>query len=215
MTDELKSFDIDDEPQGEAPAPEGEDAERAERIDEIKRLAASGELDAPAEADEIVAALVDTLRERDAVFAKLQHAVADHQNFARRASNNEREARVQAQTGVLQSVIPILDHFELALGQNPETTSAASVIDGVRMIRSELLRSLSQFGVAIVAPAPGDAFDPVQHEAMLYEPAEGVEQGAVARCLGQGYTLSGRVVRPAKVALAQPTQNPASEPEDA
>ncbi|GJM18282.1 MAG: hypothetical protein DHS20C14_04950 [Phycisphaeraceae bacterium] len=195
---EVTEYDI---PEMDA-EPDVADADRADRVEEIQRLARSGELEAPSGAEEIVEALTETLNAHDELFAKLQRAVADHQNFQRRAGINEREAGTQALSGVLQGIIPVLDNFDLALAQDPETVTAQQVVGGVAVIRDELMRVLRSYGVAPIAPAVGDEFNPVEHEAMLRQSAEGVEPGHIALALGVGYKLGDRVIRPAKVAVA-------------
>lgn len=177
------------------------DSAEPERIEEIQRLARCGELEVPCGCEEIAAALIDALARHDDLLAKLQRAVADHQNYQRRAGINEREARTQALTGVVQSVIPVLDNFDLALGQNTETATAEQIIGGVRVIRDELMRVLQTYGVSAIDPQVGDEFDPNAHEAMLQQPAEGLAPGHIAANLGIGYRLGERVVRPAKVAV--------------
>lgn len=186
----------------EEPTLEADPAEDAERIKEIQRLAASGGLEAPSGGDELVEALRAAVAERDELFAKLQRLAADHQNFQRRAQLNEREASDQAKRGILQSIIPVLDQFELALGQKTEGVSPKSILGGVKMIQSEFLRILGNCGVSPINPEPNEEFDPMRHEAMMQQPAEGIEPGHVSRCLGVGYALGDRVVRPAKVAVS-------------
>lgn len=194
--DEPKVYDLDVEPE------DPHDADREARLAEIAALARRGELDAPAGAEEIVEALVKALAERDDTFAQLQRTAADYQNYRRRAVNNEAEARTQATTGVVQSLIPVLDHFDMALGQNTESVSAEQVVGGVRLIRDEVMRVLTGYGVAQIAPEPGGEFDPRLHEAMTQQPAEGIEPGRIASVFAVGYQLGERVVRPAKVAVA-------------
>lgn len=176
--------------------------EDAERLKQLQQMALDGSLEAPAGADEIVEALRLAIRERDEMFSKLQRLAADHQNFQRRAKLNEDEAKDQAKRGILQSIIPVLDQFELALGQKTEGVTPESILGGVKLIQSELLRVLGNCGVSTIAPEPGDEFDPLRHEAMLQQPAEGIEPGHVSQCLGVGYALGERTVRPAKVAIA-------------
>jgi len=201
----VREFDIPDMDE-EPTLDEANAADRAERIAEIQELARAGSLEAPAGAEEIVEALRGALAERDELLARLQRTAADHQNFQRRAANNEREAGTQARTGVVQSIIPVLDHFELALGQDPAKSTAEQIVGGVRVIRDELMRVLANFGVSVIDPTPGDEFDPNCHEAMLRQPADGVPPGCVSLNLGVGYKLGDRVVRPAKVAVA-PTED--------
>ena len=195
----------DDSAEGDRSRPDfGPDPERLARMTEITQLAAAGELDAPAGAEEIVEALAHAARERDEMFTKLQRALADYQNFQRRARLNEREARESGTRSVVERALTILDHFELALGLDPAKASAEQVIGGVRVIRDELLRVLSGFGVAVIEPSPGDEFNPTQHEAMLRMPTAEHPEGTIAQIMSVGYMLNERVVRPAKVGVAAP-----------
>ncbi len=180
---------------------QAEREEHAARMESIRQLAQSGELEVLPEQAEIVEALIDTINQRDELQDKLLRAVADHQNFQRRASGNEREARTGATQGVVQSLIPLLDTFEMALLQDAEKVSAQQVIDGVKMIRDEFLRMLSGYGVTSIDPKVGDEFNPMEHSAMMQQPAEGIEPGHISLNMGIGYKLGDRVVRPAKVAV--------------
>ncbi len=187
--------------------------EHAARMESIRQLAQSGELEVLPEQAEIVEALLDTIHQRDELQDKLLRAVADHQNFQRRASGNEREARTGATQGVVQSLIPLLDTFEMAMLQDPEKVSAQQVIDGVKMIRDEFLRMLGSYGVTSIDPKVGDEFNPMEHSAMMQQPAEGIEPGHIAQNMGIGYKLGDRVVRPAKVAVV-PTPNTMNEEDE-
>ncbi|HYE02165.1 MAG TPA: nucleotide exchange factor GrpE, partial [Phycisphaerales bacterium] len=58
--------------------------------------------------------------------------LADFQNYQRRALGNEREARVQGATGVLTSILPVLDNFDLALAQDPQSVTVQQMLEGSR-----------------------------------------------------------------------------------
>lgn len=156
------------------------------------------------------AALIDQLQadvakfaaERDQAVAAYKQSLAEFANYQRRALTSEQQAREQAVRKTLESIIPVMDHFELALAQNPETATAKSVIDGVSMIKDELLRALSAQGVEAIRPGAGEAFDANRHKAIVQQPAEGVEPGAVVQTLRTGFMLGGRVIRPAEVIVA-------------
>lgn len=178
------------------------DRDAAERYETIRQLALSGELEHPPEAEEIVETLLDTIAQRDETQARLLRAAADHQNFQRRAANNEREAREMGVRGVVGSLIPLIDQFEMAMAQDPAKVSGETIVLGVKMIRDEFLRVLAGYGVAPIAPQVGDEFNPGDHEAMMQQPAEGVEPGCVSMVMSTGYKLGDRVVRPAKVGVA-------------
>ena len=175
--------------------------EHAARMESIRQLAVAGELETSDENEEIVEALVDTIRARDELSDKLLRMAADHQNFQRRASGNEREARTSATQGVVQSLIPLLDTFEMALMQDPEKVSSQMVMDGVKMIRDEFMRMLSGYGVSPINPSVGDEFNPAEHAAMMQQAVEGIEPGHISMNMGIGFKLGERVVRPAKVAV--------------
>ncbi len=166
---------------------------------------------APLDTVDETAALIDDLslkvdaltRERDDAQEAHKRALAEFQNYQRRSLANEQQAREFGVRGVLQSVMPVVDHFDMALGLDAEKTTAKQVMGGVAMIKDELLRVLGAHGVAVIRPAPGDAFDPNLHEAIVHVPADGVGAGCVVATLRLGYSLSGRVVRPAQVSIAK------------
>ncbi len=178
------------------------DTDRAARFETIRQMALAGELEYPPESEEIVEALIDTIAQRDENFGRFQGMAAEHQNFQRRASLNENEARISSRQGVVQALIPLMDHFEMALLQDPEKVSAKDVISGVEMIRSEFLKMLSDYGVSAIEPKVGDDFDPGKHAAMMQQAVDGVEPGCISMLMGVGYMLGDRVIRPAKVGVA-------------
>ncbi len=137
---------------------------------------------------------------------KYLRTLADYQNSQRRAIQNEQEARLQARSGVIQSVLSVVDHFDLALMQDPSKTTVEQIINGVKVIRDELLKVLQSQGVKLIAPAAGAEFEPSLHQAIMQQSAEGVESGKIVATLQAGYVISGpsgdRVVRAAKVSVA-------------
>ena len=175
----------------------------AERIEELVAAARADDLELPVGAEDFALALRAVAGERDDLKDRFARTAADYTNFQRRAANNEREARQLAAGGVVQSVLTIVDYFDYALKQDPETATVQQVIGGVEMIKSELIRVLGNHGVQPIAPEPNAEFDPLKHEAVEHAEADDVEPGHVARCIGAGYMLGDRVVRPAKVAVAK------------
>jgi len=133
---------------------------------------------------------------------KYHRALAERQNFQRRAQLNERDAREQGARRVLESLLGVLDNLDLALGQNLENASAEQILGGVNVIKNEFIRVLGAQGVTRIEPEAGETFDPQRHEAVVHQPMEGVPPGAVSALLQVGYQLGERVVRPAKVAVA-------------
>lgn len=131
-----------------------------------------------------------------------QRALADYQNFQRRAVQNETEAHRQGVTSVLGSILPVLDHFDLALSQKPTDESGTKILEGVKVIRGELIRALENHGITLLNPQPNDEFDPNKHSAITQMAADGVEPGRVSFTMQPGYMLGDRVIRSAKVGVA-------------
>jgi molecular chaperone GrpE len=69
-------------------------------------------------------------------------------------------------------------------------------------VRDELAKALEQQGVTQIRPAKGDEFNPLQHEAMMHQAAEGVAPGHIVNVLQPGYAMGEMVIRPAKVIVA-------------
>lgn len=157
----------------------------------------------PVEISEDAATLVDRLQqERDDALDARTRALADYANFQRRASENETRAREQGIAEIARALIPVLDQVDLALGQDPVESTAESLLKGVAIMREEFLKALDRNGIAPIKPQVGDTFDPMQHEAMLQQPGEGVEPGHVSLVVQAGWAMGSQVLRPAKVAIA-------------
>lgn len=158
---------------------------------------------APIELSEAAAELVSQLEvERDDALAARQRALADYQNFQRRSLENERRAGQQGATRVVRSILPVLDHFDLALGQKSDELTVEQLIGGVKIVRDELVKALQLSGLQRIDPQPGDEFDPNQHEAMMRQPAEGIDPNHIVTVMQPGYRIEDQVLRPAKVAIA-------------
>lgn len=192
--------------EGEHSPQEGQDGLDAGAIEQILDLARAGELEIPSGAEDIVEALRAALAERDDLMARFKTLAAEFQNYQRRAAINEREARQGATAGVVQSVLPVMDHFDLALGQDLSKATAEQIAGGVRLIKAELMRVLEGYGVSLIEPKLGESFNPGEQQAMLQQPSTEVEPGHVVMVLGVGYRLGERVIRPAKVAVAAPSE---------
>jgi len=140
--------------------------------------------------------------ERDELFKRYQAALAEMTNAARRARQSEEQAKDMGVRAALLNILPVIDHFDFALNQDPVKVTAGSVIAGVTMIKEELVKALATQGAVLVNPARNAEFDPMQHEAVMQQAADDVEPGHVVQTLRTGFVLAGRTVRPAQVILA-------------
>lgn len=142
-------------------------------------------------------------QQADELQSRLLRSMADYQNLARRAEQNVVTAREQALIEFARQLVTVLDHFDRALEVDPDKASVSSVLEGLNMVRDELMRTLQQFGIQRLDVQSGEPFDPNRHEAMLRQEVEDIETNHVVTQLQPGYTIGDKMVRPAKVAVAQ------------
>lgn len=140
-------------------------------------------------------------------------ALADLQNYRRISSENERRARDGGKVMVLETLVSVLDTFDMAMKMDPEKTPASAIMQGIEMIRGEMVRVLSQMGFVTIDPGVGDEFDPNRHEAVMRVESADVEPGSIVEVLQAGYALENRVIRPAKVSVAAASEDDERQPE--
>jgi molecular chaperone GrpE len=131
---------------------------------------------------------------------RLLRLAADFENYKKRAARERREYVTLANERLLKELLPILDDLERALSA-AEQHEEAQLEEGVRLVHRSLASLLERNGVQEIA-ADGK-FDPHVHEALLAQPAEDREQGDVLDVIQKGYKLGDRVVRPARVIVAE------------
>lgn len=142
-------------------------------------------------------------RERDELKDKHLRALADLQNFRRRAEVSVQQAREVQLMDIARALATVMDHFDRALEVDPDKASVATVLQGLRIVHDELLATLARFGIERVDAKPGDAFDPAMHEAMMRQKVEGLEPNSVGAQFQPGYRLGDKTVRPAKVTVTE------------
>ncbi|HXT52644.1 MAG TPA: nucleotide exchange factor GrpE [Thermoanaerobaculia bacterium] len=128
--------------------------------------------------------------------------LADFENYRRRSEREREELKRFAQGDVLRDLLPVLDNLQRAL-------AAGGTVDdlkvGVELTLRQFTDLLKQRGIAEV-PALGAPFDPAVHEAVARVDDETVEAPTVIDELQRGYTLHGRLLRPALVRVAMPAE---------
>ena len=131
---------------------------------------------------------------------RLLRLAADFDNYKKRAARERQEYVTFANERLLKELLPVLDDLERALDA-AEEHQEAQLEEGVRLVHRSLAGLLERQGIKEIA-ADG-AFDPHVHEALLAQPSEDAESGAVIDVVQKGYTLGDRVVRPARVIVAE------------
>ncbi len=131
-----------------------------------------------------------------------RRARADFANFRKRNDREKEEVIQFANSVLVNKLLPIMDDFERAGATLPSNLSHLTWVDGIFLIHRKLEWTLQAEGLKPIE-AVGQAFDPMLHEAVAYEPSDDHEEGTVLAELQRGYTLHDRVIRPALVKVAR------------
>jgi len=145
-----------------------------------------------------------TKAQQEAATAKEAHlrSVADLENFRRRTAREKDDLRAFAAANVVEELLPVLDNLGFALqAARADNAELKALAEGVEMVGTQFKTALGNHGLKEVNPA-GEAFDPNLHEAMSQQASDEVEEGNVLQVIRVGYTLNGRLVRPASVIVS-------------
>lgn len=165
----------------------------------------------PVEQETEEAKLSAALAKKDKDLAELKNhyarAIADFRNLQELTKREVQKARDFALQKFARELLESLDNFELALGAvKPETIESNAEVknlhDGVNMTKQVFEKTLARFGIEKVDPQ-GQEFDPNTHEATFQMVVPDKETGTVFHVQSPGYTLNGRVLRPAKVGVVK------------
>ena len=166
------------------------------------------EVPAVAEAAPLTPQQIDDLKiqaaKADENWNRYLRAVAELENYKKRAARERQDAVKFANESLIQKIIPILDNFEMAQAsaQNSPADSSQSLHAGIAMIQEQLKSALTEFGLEEV-DATDQPFDPNLHEAVSQQESAEMPEGHVARQLRKGYKLRERLLRPATVIVAK------------
>jgi molecular chaperone GrpE len=150
--------------------------------------------------EELLARLQDAERDHEKAVDDLRRVAADFDNYRKRVAREQTQILARSGERVVAKLLPVLDDLERALDA-AEHHEDVKVLEGVRMTKDALAAVLASEGVEEI-PADGP-FDPHVHEALMAQPAEGVEPGYVVHVVQRGYRIGDAVLRPARVVVAE------------
>jgi molecular chaperone GrpE len=180
----------------------------AKELDDI--LGVAGEDDA----DGVVAKLEGEILDLNAVIAKkdaelrkanqrADQAHAEIEAVSRRISAASEKELEQRTRKLLEGFLPVVDDLDRGVAAARKHVEAADVVEGLELVRRSLLARLAQFGV-VHAPALGQPFDPVRHEAIALVPVtDAAQDGRVIDVMREGYMIGNETLRPAGVAVGK------------
>ena len=131
-----------------------------------------------------------------------QRARADYQNLKRRSEEQRAESAGIAGDRLLIRVLDLADDFDLAVEHIPEDAQDSPWVEGITAIDRKLRALLEAEGIEAMSGV-GEPFDPQTQQAISYEDTADVPDGTVIKILQRGFTINGRILRPALVAVAR------------
>jgi molecular chaperone GrpE len=145
--------------------------------------------------------LADAKTEAASYLDLAQRRQAEFLNYKRRIEQDRADFARSALADVITKVLPAVDDLDLAIASLPAELANTGWAQGIVHIHRKLKSSLDDLKVKPIE-AVGKPEDPWQHESVGQEPSESIPAGSVTRVVRTGYTLDGRVIRPAQVLVS-------------
>ena len=127
--------------------------------------------------------------------------LAEFQNFTKRKETEVSEMKKYASEGIIVKLLENIDNLERAENASAETKNFDALVEGVNMILRNLKYMLSEEGVEEVEAGEGVKFNPYEHQAMMTEEKDGLDNDVIVQVFQKGYKLKGKVIRPAMVTV--------------
>jgi len=146
--------------------------------------------------------LEDKEKESTANYDKYLRAVAELDNYRKRAAREKTEIIKYGKEDVIKDILPFMDSLDRALEHDNGDVQAFK--DGVALIQGQLLNCLKKHGVERIETAGMD-FDPNFHEALMQTESDQHEDNKIVSEMEKGYLLNGRLLRPSRVCVCKKT----------
>jgi molecular chaperone GrpE len=135
--------------------------------------------------------------------ADLQRVTAEYANYRKRVDRDRMAVREQALANVLSALLPVLDDIGRA-------REAGELVGGFKSVADSLDSAVTKLGLGRFG-TEGEAFDPKVHEALTHSYSAGVTEATCVQILQPGYKVGDRILRPARVAVAEPDDSVAPD----
>ena len=145
--------------------------------------------------------LVAAKKEVAANYDRYMRAVADLENFRKRTIREKDELRQYAAANVVEDIIPIMDNLSLGLAAARQQTDVKAIVEGLGHVLEQFKSTLGKHGLKELNPQ-GQAFDPNQHDCISHQPSPDIPEEKVSQVVRLGYSLNGRLLRPASVVVS-------------
>ncbi len=148
--------------------------------------------------------------ERDEWRERAQRIAAEFENYKKRQVNERARAEQTIYAGIMLELLDLIDNFERAMESAEQGHDFDAMHKGLELIHKQLSDVLKKFNVEEIA-AEGAEFDPDRHEAFMTKKSSTVTTDTVAEVFQKGYIMGDRILRPARVCVAQPSDDPENE----
>ena len=129
---------------------------------------------------------------------------AELENYRKRLIRDKEEAVQYANESLIRDLLGFLDNMERALAAGKSSGDVKGLVEGFEMTQNQLLSTLDKNWGLKAIESVGQEFDPALHEACMMAVDESLDKETVLEEFQKGYTLHGRVIRPAKVKIGKP-----------
>ncbi len=177
-----------------------EDRETEQEQPEVNEEAGSVAETAELSPEELVEELERLRAEKDDQFDQLIRLKAEFENYKKRVEREIQDRARRAEEQLVRRLLSALDSLDRALAQPMPEGDVGAVWEGLKQIRQQFHDGFAALGVATIETV-GTRFDPYYHEALFTVESDEHEENAVVDELERGYTLRGKVIRPAKVTV--------------
>ncbi|KAK3698919.1 GrpE, mitochondrial [Vermiconidia calcicola] len=173
-----------------------------------KQMAAEEATQGKQEADPAQKELEAKKREVIEVTDRYKRTVADYRNLQEQTKREVQAAKDFALQRFSKDLLDSIDNLDRALSNVPqeklteENQDLLNLHSGLKMTEKILMQTLQKHGLERFDP-DGQKFDPNKHEATFTVPMKDKEDGSVFHVQSKGFTLNGRIIRPAKVGVAK------------
>lgn len=168
--------------------------EQAEATNEVSAEERIAQLEA-----ELAAAQAKVQEQQDSVV----RAAAEVDNIRRRAAVDVEKAHKFALEKFANELLPVIDNLERAIQfSDKENEALKPVLEGIELTQKSFVDAVAKFGVEVVDPQ-GEKFNAEYHQAMAMQPSAEVEPNTVIAVMQKGFTLNGRLLRPAMVMVSK------------
>jgi len=141
---------------------------------------------------------------------RLLRLQADFDNYRKRMVREKADIYRRANEDIMEELLPVLDHLDLALAAVGTADQHDSIAKGFKLVGEQLFSVLKKFGLTPVV-TEGVDFDPNVHEAVLHMPSAEVPENGIVSCTRAGYMLGGQLLRAAQVVVSSGAPPPDGE----